>query len=845
MALIAKNKIGFVDRSISRPEDDDSLLSFWFRCNNMVMSWILNAVSKDIADSIMYVNNACDMWTDLHERFHQSNGSRIFQLKQQIHALVQGSNDVSSYFTKLKTLWDELSDFRPFPACHCGGMKDLVDYQHQDYVLQFLMGLNESFSQIRAQILMIEPLPSINKIFSLVIQEERQRSLNSCSVLPLSATYGVNSSNYNVSKGRREKPVCTYCGYYGHTVDKCYKKHGFTPKSQSPSYSKEGGSNRWSNKWSSGNSNATVAQANVLADSAGSTTSSLNSLSANQCQELISLSTQLQDISSSSYSSVSADQQQQQPIVSNCTGISLIPGHVWIIDSGATHHVCHDIRLFESFDDVTVTSSIMLPNGQNVDISRVGTDNMQGLQIGMSNRVGNLYYLIFSENKKAYTSSCNSVSAVSTDLLWHYRLGHPACNVSQQPTKLPCFHNTRDKSFHYTLMFKELFQIFFAMIKTQFGMDIKGVRSDNAKELNLTLYYQSKGVIHYHSCVERPQQNSVVERKHQHLLNVARALLFQSGLSLSYWTDTVLTAAHLINRIPSSVLHHKAPFEILYQKSPSYLHLRSFGCLCYVSTLLSKRDKFSVRSRACVFVGYPFGMKAYKLLDLESNKVNIFPLASKAPSSDIADFFPPIVLPLPVLDMDSPALTSSRTAPSSSSQTEQLLSSSSPDNLPVQDGSSTLSSRPTRHVQKPSYLKDYHCGSFSHFSSFTSHPLSNFLSYDKLKGNFKAALLIALAAVHGWSLHQLDVNNAFLHGDLTEEVYMTIPAGYSPPGETRLPSNAICKLNKSLYGLKQASRQWYAKFSSVLIEEGFCQSATDHSLFIQRTGECLLLFLYM
>ncbi|KAL5579567.1 hypothetical protein UlMin_012009 [Ulmus minor] len=65
---------------------------------------------------------------------------------------------------------------------------------------------------------------------------------------------------------------------------------------------------------------------------------------------------------------------------------------------------------------------------------------------------------------------------------------------------------------------------------------------------------------------------------------------------------------------------------------------------------------------------------------------------------------------------------------------------------------------------------------------------------------------------------------------------MTIPAGYSPPGETRLPSNAVCKLNKSLYGLKQASRQWYAKFSSVLIEEGFCQSATDQSLFIQRTG---------
>ncbi|KAL5563281.1 hypothetical protein UlMin_033028 [Ulmus minor] len=335
---------------------------------------------------------------------------------------------------------------------------------------------------------MLEPLPSIKIFLSLVIQEERQRSLNSSSVIPLSAAYGVNSSNYSVSKGKQEKHVCTYCCYFGHTIDKCYKKHGyppgFTPKSQSNSHSKEGSQNRWSNKWSPGNSKATVAQANVLADYAGSTTSSLNSLSANQCQELISLlSTQLQDISSSSYSLVSSNQQQQQPIISNCIGISLVPGHVWIIDSGATHHVCHDIRLFESFDDVTVTGSIILPNGQNVDISRVGTvrrtsflvlhkvlfDNMQGLRIGMSNKVGNLYYLIFSENKKAYISSCNS---------------------------------------------------------TQFGMGIKGVRSDNAKELNLTIYYQSKGVIHYHSCVNIPQQNSFVERKHQHLLNVAQTLLF-------------------------------------------------------------------------------------------------------------------------------------------------------------------------------------------------------------------------------------------------------------------------------------------------------------------------------
>ncbi|KAL2491853.1 cysteine-rich RLK (RECEPTOR-like protein kinase) 8 [Abeliophyllum distichum] len=81
-------------------------------------------------------------------------------------------------------------------------------------------------------------------------------------------------------------------------------------------------------------------------------------------------------------------------------------------------------------------------------------------------------------------------------------------------------------------------------------------------------------------------------------------------------------------------------------------------------------------------------------------------------------------------------------------------------------------------------------------------------------------LLLALASVHGWSLHQLDVNNAFLHGDLLEDVYMTIPAGYSPKEESTTLTNLVCKLNKSLYGLKQASRQWNAEFTNVRIKEG-------------------------
>ena len=114
--------------------------------------------------------------------------------------------------------------------CTCSGVKNLDLYHQTEYVMTFLMGLSESFTPARGQVLLMDPIPPINRVFALISQEEKQRTMVSQSYLnqdPTNSLTMLAKSDSKTKHQKRDQPICTYYKNPGHTVDKCYKLHGF------------------------------------------------------------------------------------------------------------------------------------------------------------------------------------------------------------------------------------------------------------------------------------------------------------------------------------------------------------------------------------------------------------------------------------------------------------------------------------------------------------------------------------------------------------------------------------------------------------------------------------------
>jgi hypothetical protein len=167
-----------------------------------------------------------------------------------------------------------------------------------------------------------------------------------------------------------------------------------------------------------------------------------------------------------------------------------------------------------------------------------------------------------------------------------------------------------------------IFYQFQALVEKQFNRTIKAIQTDWGGEFRrLNVYFKNHGIIHRIACPHTHQQNGSVERRHRHITEMGLALLAQSHKPHTYCEETFATATYLINRLPTPILRHFSPFEMLYHTKPDYTFLRVFGCACWPCLRPYNRHKLDFRSKTCIFLGYSPHHRGYRCLDQSSGRI--------------------------------------------------------------------------------------------------------------------------------------------------------------------------------------------------------------------------------
>lgn len=550
-----------------------------------------------------------------------------------------------------------------------------------------------------------------------------------------------------------------------------------------------------------------------------------------------------------------------------------------------------------------------------------------------------------------------------------------------------------------------IFRRFHSMISTQFNAKLRILRTDNGGEyvnLQLTEYFQERGLIHETSCSQTPQQNGVAERKNRHITETARALLGGGNIPKRLWDTAVVTAVYLMNRMPSRTLDMRTPLDTLSRwcPLPSVLMLspKVFGCCAFVHLYKNQRTKLDPCAVRCIFLGYGTHQKGYRCYDPTTKKTYVsmdvtflegeryYPTPNSPFQGESGDerlnwwdinsgstMEPPSTLggvrPSNMdiseeshrqgesrsgLVLEEDVQTTEVPSTAIHEQEQPSSPSSVPDNAP--ENAPEVSVSPIHEVSNDSNVTGryelpyrhnrgkppsrYSPGVEDRGSKYPiadyvttrrlSSPLEAFVSQvsaeripvtvaeamrdskwtrameEELKAleknqtwrlvelpngkravgcrwvftikykpdgtieRYKARLvakgytqtygvdyqetfspvaklntvrvLLSLAANLDWPLHQFDVKNAFLHGNLEEEIYMDLPPGFEHKEKTKM----VCRLKRSLYGLKQSPRAWFGRFSSAMKRYGFSQSNSDHTLFLKhRKNKVTALIIYV
>ncbi|KAM0006274.1 putative retrotransposon Copia-like protein [Helianthus debilis subsp. tardiflorus] len=245
--LFAKNKIGFVDGTLKKPEKTSKEYMAWMRCDAMIKGWLTTAMEKEIRTSVKYANTSAEIWKDLNERFGKESAPRAYELKQSLNVTRQNGVSVSAYYTKLRGIWDEINTVLPTPRCTCDGCscevgKKLVELKEKERLYEFLLGVDADFAVIRTQILAMKPTPTLGVAYHMVSEDEQQRNL-STNKRGTIENAAFQASQFARKEGQTQRRIwskqekgsglinknehCTFCGKDGHNRDGCFKRIGY------------------------------------------------------------------------------------------------------------------------------------------------------------------------------------------------------------------------------------------------------------------------------------------------------------------------------------------------------------------------------------------------------------------------------------------------------------------------------------------------------------------------------------------------------------------------------------------------------------------------------------------
>jgi hypothetical protein len=380
----------------------------------------------------------------------------------------------------------------------------------------------------------------------------------------------------------------------------------------------------------------------------------------------------------------------------------------------------------------------------------------------------------------------------------------------------------------------------------------------------------------------------------------ARSMLSGVGLEQEFWAEAVSTACYLVNRSPSSALDDTTPHEVWSGKKPSLQHLRVFGCDAYVHVPKENRSKLDNKAEKCIFIGYKDGVKGYKLWNPETKKIVYSRDVVFREVKDVSkqEFPPTQDEPEKIeLELDDAKSESSEEEEAEEAEEEEeephtpvlrrsvrdrrkperysppdfrsnfSLSITDDDPRTVREAVNSEDSKLWKKamVEEMDALDKNEAWDIVELPAGRKSVGSKWLFKKKFNAQgkvekYKARLvekgysqvegidfgeifspvakltsirfLLSIAAAFDLEVEQMDVKTTFLHGDLEEEIYMKQPEGFVVKGKKEL----VCKLKKSLYGLKQSPRMWYQKFDTYILGLGFVRSRVDHCVYSKQVG---------